>query len=954
MDVTLRARASSAAFRSSVQVLFFLSGAVGLLYEVAWFRRLHLLLGVSSFAIGAVVAAFMLGLAAGSRWGGSSRWLRNNPLATYAWLEAGIALYALAFPTLVDSLEGSYVVLFGFLEGHFLIKSIARFVLSFVLLLPPTFLMGATLPALAQTVARGSPEMARRVGWLYAVNTLGGMTGTLAAGFYALEHFGIRGTIHLGLAGNLLVAISAFLLTRHPTYRDRPPTEEPEATDRLARAPEAAVERSLALFAATTVTVTGLVSMAAEIVWTRALVFFIHNSTYAFTSILAVYLLGIAAGATLGARLVRSSESAKRWLAATLGTLSLCTLCSIAIYRHLPEISQFLLGVGGAVGEVVSASPGKPMAALQSWSTALVVIFGQVAVVLFIPALLSGMVFPLALRLAQGARPVAAAVAGKLYAANTVGCIVGTILGTFVLVALLGTRLALLLLAWLPLPLALWAILEAVRGKANRTMLVGSLLFVQVVGSMLAAPAGFYRELFERRFGKVIWFSEGVSETVAVCEHPDGVKWVQYSDGRGASGTRSYSGGWLYAHLPLLLHPDPHSALVICFGTGNTLGAASRHDLETLDGVELSSEVVNASHVFSDTNYDVANNPDVNVIIEDGRNYLLSTRKRYDVITEEPPLVHTAGVINLYSKDYYELCRDRMTESGVMAVWLATWELETRELRMLVKAFVDAFPHTSLWDSTHTGEWLLIGSKKPLQVDLDALERRMSVSRLAGDLGKIGGANSINAPADLLSLYLKGRQFLVEFAGDIDPVTDDKTVVDYTTPRQVRANFGLGERVTAGVYVIGVGRHGSAAATRAREFNSVYISPESVEALVTSYGSRDPDEFLDRVRQKQARRHVGLLRNLIGSVMSAGMKLRSRGKLQESLDVFNRGLGLVPPAESAGIHAGAALVYHDLGRDAEAEQAMAKAHGIDPQNEWVERVRRRISRRQAVGNTPSP
>jgi tetratricopeptide (TPR) repeat protein len=185
-------------------------------------------------------------------------------------------------------------------------------------------------------------------------------------------------------------------------------------------------------------------------------------------------------------------------------------------------------------------------------------------------------------------------------------------------------------------------------------------------------------------------------------------------------------------------------------------------------------------------------------------------------------------------------------------------------------------------------------------------------------------------------------------------MTDDKTVVDYTTPRHARANFGLGERVTAGLYVVGVGRHGSAVETDMREFNSVYVFPESVEALVSSYGSRDPEEFLDKVRQKQAKRHVGALRQAICSVMYVGLALRSRGQLQESLDTFNRGLSLVPPAESAGIHAGAALVYHELGRYAEAEEAMIKAHSIAPDSEWVSEVGRRISGGETIGNTPSP
>lgn len=924
MDAEERNGSISIAFFGMVAAIFYISGAVGLLYEVAWFRRLHLVFGVSSFAIGAVIAAYMLGLAAGSRWAGSSGWLCKNPLVAYGWLEVGIALYALAFPHLVDWLEGAYVVSFAFLEGHFLIQSVVRFVLALAVLLPPTFLMGASLPAIAQVVTLASEEMPKKVGWLYAINTFGGVTGTLLAGFYTLEHFGIRGSIHLGLAGNLLVAIAAFLLARHPAHRTRRPLKVvvPNPVPATADATADTGDPVPILFAVVTVTVTGLVSMAGEIIWTRALVFFIHNSTYAFSSVLAVYLLGIAGGAALGTRLLRRRDKAMRWLARVLVAVCLSTLCSIAVYRHLPAVAHFLLGGDHLDPDLITPSQQETFWVVRSWATALVAIFGQVAAVLLLPAFFVGMVFPLTLRLVQSSRQTTAGLVGKLYAWNTVGAVVGTILGTFVLVTVFGTGHALLLLAWLPAPIAVWAICkDAPRRESRRN--VGLFAVTLIAGSLIAAPTGFYRQLFESRFGRVVWFSEGVSETVAICEQSDGIKWIQYSDGRGASGTMSFSGGWLYAHLPLLLHPNPDSALVICFGTGNTLGAASLHPLKKLKGVELSSEVVKASHVFRATNHHVADNPDVNIVIDDGRNFLLATRERFDVITEEPPLVHTAGVVNLYSKDFYELCSNRMTDNGVMAVWLATWELEELELRMLVKAFVEAFPHTSVWDCTHQYEWLLIGSKQPLRIDLDNLQKRMSEPRIARDLARIG----IRSPADLLSLHLKGREFLLKFAGDVDPVTDDKTVVDYTAPRQARANFGLGEQVTAGLAVFGVGPQGFRTETWVRKFNSIYAFRDPVKPWIGSYGSFDSKQFLDEVHRKQTERELEAAEWISDAVIYLARDFRARGKLEDALDTVRRGLALVPSAASADILREQAAVHQEMGHDEKATRILQQLPG---------------------------
>jgi spermidine synthase len=647
-------------------------------------------------------------------------------------------------------------------------------------------------------------------------------------------------------------------------------------------------------------------------VWTRALVFFVHNSTYAFSAIVAVYLLGIAAGALVATRFARTRAIAVRSLALTLGASSFALLGAIAVYRHLPEIAALL----ASGPPPAPATPGAALPAAMSvwsWGRALALIFGQVAAVLFLPALLLGAAFPLTLALAPpGDRP--ASLVGRLYAANAVGCVAGAILGTFVLVALLGTRGALLLLAWLPVPIFLWALRGAVPSGRVLVALAALFLVALAGGSLLAAPRGFYQDLFERRFGRVVWFAEGISETVAVCEHEDASRWIQFSDGRGASGTWSFQGGWLYAHLPLLLHPGPRSAAVICFGTGNTLGAASLHPLAVLDGIELSSEVVRAAPLFAATNHDVATSGRARIVIEDGRSYMLGTDRRYDVVTEEPPLVHTAGVVNLYSRDFYELCSRRLAEDGIMAVWLATWELETPEMRMLVRAFVDAFPHASLWDCTHPGEWLLIGSKAPLRIDLGSLAARMAVPEIARDLAGIDApTGGIRSPADLLSLYLMGHAGLAAFASDARPVTDDRSVVDFTTPRHARANFGLGEWVTGGLRVSGVGERGLQSELLLREFDRVYTFREPVEPLIASYAGRDPELFKAEVRQKARERELRAARSMIRGLRREAADLRAMGQLQRSLERLDRGLALLPAEASGPIDEMRAQLLREMG-----------------------------------------
>ena len=279
---------------------------------------------------------------------------------------------------------------------------------------------------------------------------------------------------------------------------------------------------------------------------------------------------------------------------------------------------------------------------------------------------------------------------------------------------------------------------------------------------------------------------------------------------------------------------------------------------------------------------------------------MLGTDRRYDVITEEPPLVHTAGVVNLYSRDFYELCSRRLTDDGIMAVWLATWELETAEMRMLVRAFVDAFPNATLWDCTHPGEWLLIGSKKPLRVDLDALASRMADPAIARDLARIDAdTGGIRTPADLLSLYLMGHTGLAAFAGEARPVTDDRSVVDFTTPRHARANYGLGEWVTGGLSVSGVGERGLQSELLLREFDRVYTFREPVAPLIASYGGRDPAQLSAEVRENARARELRAAGMMIRGLRREAADLRAMGQPQRSLESLDRGLALVP-AEARG------------------------------------------------------
>ena len=913
-----------------IVALYFFSGAAALLYEVAWFRRLQLVFGVSAFAIGAVVSGFMLGLAAGSRWAGSAKFPNARPLLAYSIQEGTLAAYAVIFPVLVVVIEQIYSSLFPTLGGHFMALSAVRLGLSVLVLLPPTFCMGATLPTLARAVAQTGAVASRSVGSLYAVNTFGAVIGTLAAGFFTLERLGIRGTIWLAAAINALIACTAFLLSRRPTnVRVR------SEVQRHARKEEKRKAHGDLRLATLVVACTGFVSMALEVVWTRALVFYVHNSTYAFSAILAVYLLGLAAGAAVAARL-SSRENAPKWLGWVLLATCLSTLVAIGVYRHIPGLVRPFLG--GNLAQELASLPDRSFSIVRSWSTALAVIFLEAGAVLFLPAFAFGLAFPLALRLGEGSAAETQSLVGRLYAYNTLGGVGGTILAAFGLIGLLGTRGAIVFLAWLTVPPGLWLLHKGAGAGKPRWFLIISTSACLLAATMITAPLGFYRQMFERRFGTVLWFSEGAAETVAICRHADNAAWIHYSDGRGASGTTSFRGGWLYAHVPLLLHPDPHSALVICFGTGNTLGAASLHHLDRLDCAELSREVVKASPFFKDTNHGVDQSAGVHIIIEDGRNYLLGTDAKYDVITEEPPMIHTASVVNLYTRDFYRLCRAHMTDNGIMAVWLATWELEEPELKMLVRAFVEAFPYASAWDSKHLGEWILIGSAKPLSVDPDKLGPRMSEPILSGDLAKLG----IRTPAELLGLYMKGTAFLEQFTDGVQAVTDDRSIVDYTIPRQARANFGLGDFTTGGINVSGVSPAGLVSELRVRGFDAIYTHRERPDSLLSGTYAEKAKLFLDEVDRSRLGAETEAGRKLAWNVEATASDYQVLGQSQKSLELLDWGTNIVGIVATSDLLVKKANIYLKDGDTEEARKTLVSALQIDPKNTQALKLAQRL------------
>jgi spermidine synthase len=744
--------------RRLVLVLYVLSGACGLVYEIVWMRRLSLAFGITVFATSTVLAAFMAGLGLGSWLVGRRVDRSPDPLRVYAALEIGIGLYALAVPAIFAGLEPVYIAVSRALEGHFLLFNVARGAIAFAVFLVPTTMMGGTVPAIGRYLVAQADTIGWNVGLLYALNTLGAVGGCLAAGFVLVADLGMAGTTAAAALVNVTIG-GLLLLTRGDDATAAPADAAPAADG---EAPPAALAR-LATFV---FALSGFSALAYEVVWTRVMVVHVHNTTYAFSAMLAVFLAGLTVGDAL---LMRAYDRIRRpvaWLGLVEVLIGLSVVVAAAAYAPMRE--------------------SQPIG-IQSWTTALLTMFRRSGLVLLPGALLFGTTFPLVARAVCGGLGTVGRDLGRAYAANTFGAILGSLAGGFLLVPMLGLRGTLLLLSGGNILLGGLCWVRATRGLPRAALALVALGLLLVPGA--AIPRSIFFDALQWGPFDLIYYLEGLTDTTGVWQSRiDGSRIVTYGDLRGTAGTHTNTLNRLQGHIAHLLHPRPTRSLQIGFGVGNTLAATALHpEVERADCAELSPHVRQTAPYFW-TNQGVLDVPKVHLIFDDGRNYLLRTAERYQVITLEPPDIYTAGVVNLYTEEFYRLAYRALTDDGLMCQWIPGGEMGDLEQRMLVAAFLRVFPETMLWQQGPFGPLLLVGTKHPMRIDEAELARRMAAEPVHADLVKVG----IPDPAALFRLFIAGPARTRGWVGDATAVTDDRTIVDFTTPRAVYSGFGFG------------------------------------------------------------------------------------------------------------------------------------------------------------------
>ena len=772
--------------------LLFGSGMCALIYQMVWLREFRFVFGASTLASAAVLSVFLGGLGAGGFWFGRRVDRNPRPLALYAYLELFIAASAALTPLLVWMAREFYVALGGVLSLGSVVATLVRLVLTACALAVPTFLMGGTLPAAARAVGGDEDAGRRRVAVLYGINTLGAVTGALLATFALLERLGADATLWVAAALNAVVGGGALWIARaYPAVFDKQVSVAP-AVDREGRR-----SGSVRLLIFATAAVAGMAFLLMELVWYRMLAPLLGGTTYTFGLILAVALLGIGLGGTGYALWGRKRTPALAGLALTCILEALCVAIPFALGDQLAVLAGGLrewgtLGFGGLV---------------LSWSVV-------VGIVVLPTAIVAGYQFPLLIALlGPGARQLGVDV-GWTYAWNTLGAIVGALLGGFVLLPWLSApgawQLVVVLLAVLGGGIAAFSWASS-RQEGESARWIGlqsglAIVLAVVAASLLLAtgPTAAWRHTpigaglkmlanlnaneirgwMQGQRRAVRWEREGVESSVAIRVSDRGP--VLFLNGKsegsavGDASTQIMSG-----MIGAILHPQPRNALVIGLGTGSTAGWLAAIDaMERVDVVELEAAVVEAASAFGPVNVNAVGHPKVHTVVGDGREVVLTTRQTYDLIFSEPSNPYRAGVASLYTREFYEGVAPLLRDGGLFAQWVQMYEVDEQTIRTIYATLSSVFAHVETWQ-TQRGDLLLLSSAGPVSYDVPRLRARIAEEPYRSALAAVWRTADLEG---FLAHYVAGPTVARDLAREQTLNTDDRTLVEYAFAR----HLGLG------------------------------------------------------------------------------------------------------------------------------------------------------------------
>ena len=731
-------------------LLFVGSGCAALIYEIVWFQLLQLVIGSSAVSMGVLLGTFMGGMCLGSLFFARVISPSQHPLRVYAYLELGIAVFGIVLLFAMPLLGGIYFHWGGSGVTGILLRGVA----ASICLLPPTLAMGATLPAMSRWV-ESTPEGVSWLGFFYGGNIAGGVLGCLLAGFYLLRVHDTAFATFVAVGLNVLVAVIALTIAK-----TTPHTEYVAAPASLERASGAwAVYVSIGL--------SGMTALGAEVIWTRLLSLLLGGTVYTFSLILAVFLAGLGIGSSIGSAI--AGRIARPRLALGWCQMLICVALTWTAYMLTQSLPYW---------------PINPSISSDPWFNFQLDLVRCLWAVL--PgAILWGASFPLALAsVATGGKDPARLVGG-VYAANTLGAIVGSVTASLLLVVWLGSQQAqqiLVIISAVSALLMLESAATEAESKKTRVQLVGTLLLAAAMGGAVLLARTIkpvpgvlvaYGRYAATRLGEgeIVYVGEGWNASVAVTRLSNGV--LNYHNAgkvQASSEPQDMRLQRMLGHMTTLIPKNPEAVLVIGCGAGVTAGAVSidpRVKRLTIAEIEpLVPSVV--SRYFAQHNFDVVANPKTRIVLDDARHYLLTTNEKFDAITSDPLDPWVKGAAMLYTKEFFETVKAHLNPGGAVTLFVQLYESNTAAVKSEIGTFLEVFPGGVVWGNTNNGagyDLVLLGQAEPTKIDVEAVQRNLSdpsMAPVAQSLGEVGMFSAI----DLFSNYAGTKIDLAPWLAD--------------------------------------------------------------------------------------------------------------------------------------------------------------------------------------------
>ena len=786
-----------------IYALFFLSGAAALIYEVVWIRSLSLIFGGSHLAVATVLTIFMTGLAIGSYTIGKRVNRRHMTLRLYGYLELGIAAGALLFIVLLKVYQPVYIALAQLAPTSTLYLTCIRVTFAIIGLIIPTTLMGGTLPVLVSFVTR-KVGAATRLSFLYGLNTLGAVTGASAAGFYLLRYYSVSMTMTIAIVLNVVVAVASLLLQRTIVDDENPQNAcqeaavtEPGSLGIGEIPPDVAFPLKLVLWG---IGISGFCALGYEVLWTRVLSIVVGASVYGFTIMLVAFLTGIAIGSSafgfISGMLDRSRITAPPDTGITNAVVGF-------------GLIQIVIGVTALVVSIkfIDLPINKPLLMkyflARQYSMFEARLWANVTLsfaYMFIPAFFMGTAFPLAGKIHAAYRKNVGQVIGEVLSYNTVGAIIGSACSGFFMIYLLGIERSLQVLVIINIGFGLLVMFSLLNVRAlNRGIClacVGLIVLLSVKQDVwriwdtkwLAVYKSnelepyYTREIIRNMLGntEVLYYGEGTETVVSAVRDGDYQGFI--TNGRTESSNTAVDLQCVYTlgHLPMLLAKNPKNIFVLGTGAGMTLGATSVYPgVEKITLVEIEPKVLGVARTFGPFNHNVLDNPKLKVVFNDGRNFLMTSREKYDVITADPVHPWFGGAGYLYTSEYFKLASEHLNPGGIICQWLPIYELTNDNLKSVVRTFRIHFKYTMIWLTQYDIE--LVGSNTPIVLDEAELTRRMSLPDVARDLVPV----KMGSAEEFLSYFLMGDAALQKYSENAMLNTDDNVYLEFSAPLSV-------------------------------------------------------------------------------------------------------------------------------------------------------------------------